>query len=377
MMKALRLHAEPLGPAEGGRLRAESASAAWRNPRLALEQVEKPEPAADELLIRVAYCGICGSDFHLADPSHDTLVYSGLAELPVTIGHEFSGEVVAHGGGLPEAVRARFPLGTLVTAEEMVWCGHCDACRGGHVNHCEELEELGFTSDGAQAEYIRVPARLCWSLEALRARHGGEAALRLGAVVEPYAVSYRALFQGAHGGRWVPGLRVLVVGCGPIGLAAVDLALLGGALCVHTLETEPKRRQLSLELGAELALPPDGAAALPSQYDWIIDAAGATGACLGLLHNHGAIGATLCVLARTDETAHLQPETLITRNARVVGSQGHSGESAFRRVIELMGAGRTQAELLVREVISVEEALSRLQRQEKCEGKTLVQYGSA
>lgn len=366
MMNALRLRAETGGEEK---VRSSSAAIAWPNPVLQREKIACPQPRADEILIRVAYCGVCGSDFHLA-AAH----YSGLASLPVTIGHEFSGTVEAHGPGLSDAGKKSFPLGSLVTAEEMLWCGHCDACRAGHLNHCENLEELGFTVDGAQAEYVCVPSRVCWSLEPLRERYGADRALQLGALVEPYAVSYRALFQGAHAGRWAPGARVLVMGAGPIGMAALDLALLGGALRVDILEPETARRALALSLGAHKALAPEGRQTLTCQYDWIVDAAGATAAGLEILETKGAVGATFCLLARTDEPAALRPETLITKNARVVGSQGHSGESAFRKVIDLLGAGRLRAENLVEEVISLEQAEKRLRNQQKCAGKILVRH---
>ena len=375
-MKALRLHADPL---LAGSARSANASQAFRNPRVILEETKTPEPRANELLLRVSYCGLCGSDFHLAEPrAQDAqMTYPGLAQLPVTIGHEFSGIVVGHGPGTNDSVRSAFPIGTPVTAEEMQWCGECLTCRSGHVNHCEALEEIGFTTDGAHAELIRVPAKYCWSLRGLAESLGTDAALRLGALVEPYAVSFRALFQGAHGGAWMPGSRVLVLGCGPIGLAAADLALAAGALSVDAIETDANRRKFAKELGlgkvitgtAELA-------SLHSTYDWIVDAAGATRLAAEIAGERLAVGGTLCLLARTDEPAPLVPEALITRNARIVGSQGHSGESTFRRVIDLMSAGRLRAAQFVREVVTLEEAAERLAQQKKSEGKILVRPNS-
>jgi threonine dehydrogenase-like Zn-dependent dehydrogenase len=104
-----------------------------------------------------------------------------------------------------------------------------------------------------------------------------------------------------------------------------------------------------------------------------VDAAGAPSLCATLLESKAAVGGTMALLARTEETAPLSSEHLITKNFRIVGSQGHSGESAFPRVIALMGAGRLQAGKLIKEVVSLEEALTRLERQKKCEGKILVQ----
>mgnify|MGYP003351759257 CR=1 FL=1 len=274
-MKALRLLAE--SPEKN--FRSTSASGTWKNPQLILQNVPTPVPAADELLIQVRYCGLCGSDYHLAEGA-----YPGLASLPVTIGHEFSGTVVALGVGSSAKTIAAFPVGTPVTAEEMQWCGSCMACRTGHVNHCENLEELGFTVNGAHSEFVCVPAKYCWSLASLRDRVGEENAFRLGAMVEPYSVSFRALFQGAQATRWIPGQRILVLGAGPIGLAACDLSLAAGALDVVCIELDAKRRSLALKIGATAALAPDESPSLDGTFDWIIDAAGSPQLEIGRAH---------------------------------------------------------------------------------------------
>lgn len=369
-MKALRLRAEQLGASS----RSPEASKNWINPSVRLEEMPSPSPGPGELLLKVAFCGLCGSDYHLAEARGDsTIFYPGLVELPVTIGHEFSGKVVAHGPGMSDAAIKLFPAGSLVTAEEMLWCGECGPCRSGHLNHCENLEELGFTRDGAHAEYIRVNSKYCWSLAPLAEKFGEETALRLGALVEPYSVSYRALFQGAHGGKWLPGGAILIFGAGPIGLAALDLALAAGAAEVHVVESLPERRAFALEFGATKAFSPSELDQL-SRYDWIVDAAG-TGSAAEAAQRCLTIGGSLCLLARTDEPISLQPESLITRNARVFGSQGHSGESAFPRVIKLMAAGKLRALRLVQEEIDLKTAAERLSRQLKAPGKILVRPG--
>jgi len=378
-LKALRLQAERLGAHSNDFFvgRATNGSEQWKNPKLTLEEVSRPIPKHGEVLLKVEYCGLCGSDFHLADPKKDSLAYPGLLSLPITIGHEFSGRVVAHGPGLSPATLRALPLGALVTAEEMLWCGECLPCRSGQLNHCAHLEEIGFTQDGAHAEFLTLPAKVCWSLDQMASALGETEALRLGALVEPYAVSYRALFQGAHGGKWAPGLKILVIGCGPIGAAALDLALLGGALQVDVLETDAGRRKFALSLGASRAHAPEEIDSLEATYDWIIDAAGAAELFRKILSEKISVGGTLCLLARSPAGSILQSEQLITKNARIVGSQGHSGESAFPRVISLLAAGKLQAEKFVTEIVSLEEALARLTNQKKCEGKILVKPANA
>jgi scyllo-inosose 3-dehydrogenase len=375
-MKALRLQAtNSTGPGaidSSVTVRSKNSSTDFENPRVELEDVPLPTLAPNDLLLKVQFCGLCGSDFHMTENHKGRMAYPGLTQLPVTIGHEFSGLVVGYGNGTNERVKKAFPLQLPVTSEEMVWCGECPACRSGHLNHCEQLEELGFTRNGAHAEFIAVPAKLCWSLADLESRHGSSIALKMGAMVEPYAVSYRALFQGAHRSQWMPGLKILLVGAGPIGLAALDLALLGGALLVDVLEQRSDRKDFALELGARSALFPEQWREATGQYDWIIDAAGATDLCLEVAKDRLAIGGTICAIARSASSAPLDAEVLITKNARIVGTQGHSGESTFGKVIELMAHQKIRPLHLLRRIISLEAAVLRLKNQEKCEGKILV-----
>ncbi|NUM88343.1 MAG: zinc-binding dehydrogenase [Bdellovibrionales bacterium] len=273
---------------------------------------------------------------------------------------------------MPERILRKFPLGALVTAEEMQWCGRCDQCRFGQPNHCEALEEIGFTRDGSHAELIAVDARYLWPLAPLESRFGADAALRMGAMVEPYAVSYRALFQGAPGNRWAPGSRVVILGAGPIGLAALDLARAAGAASIAVVEPREDRRHLAMRFGAGAAREKPDDLPTSLEFDWVIDAAGAGHAAMEIAARHLSVGGSVCFLARTDAPAAVWPEMLITKNARVFGSQGHSGEGAFRRVIDMMAEGLLHPLEMLEGVCSLPEAGGRLSRQHRGAGKILV-----
>lgn len=380
-MKALRLHAELLNPEggqESGRVRSSRANATWKNARLSVEELPVPQPGPEDILLRVSYSGLGGRDFQLAEGGPKTnLSYPGAASLPVTLGHEFSGVVAGYGHGVSEVFRDAFPVGTAVTAEHTHWCGACGACRSGQPNQCENLSELGFTSDGAHAEYVAVPAKLLWSLGPLVERCGMDQALRLGSLVAPYGVVFRALFASPSAGGWLPGDRVLVIGGGPVGLAAVDLALAAGAAEVQVLEVDPARRHTARELGASLALAPEDAETLPGPFHRVIDAAGAPELVVATLANKLAPGATVSLLARTGLPTTFWSEQLITRNATLAGSQGAAGQGVFERVIRMMAAGRLHPEQVVRETVTLEQALQRLLLQKRSEGKILVQHGNA
>src|SRR5207302_1114170 len=144
---------------------AVTGSSVWRNPRVRLADVKEPPLPAKDVRIRPRACGVCGSDVHFYETDEQGYIrYPGLTKFPVVIGHEFSGEIVEVG----KEVRDLRP-GDLVTVEEMIWCGECVPCRNGWPNQCLNLEEIGFTIDGAMAEQLVVGAKYCWPIALARA----------------------------------------------------------------------------------------------------------------------------------------------------------------------------------------------------------------
>ncbi len=151
-MRALTLQADwqpktgyTPSPEEARTHKASAGSMVWKNPSLELGPVNDPVLQPDEVLVEVAAVGICGSDMHMYESDPDGyILYPGLTRFPNILGHEFSGRVVEVGSKVDELA-----AGDLVTAEEIQWCGRCDACRRGLVNHCTDMEELGFTTPGA------------------------------------------------------------------------------------------------------------------------------------------------------------------------------------------------------------------------------------
>jgi len=131
-------------------------SQVWRNPIVRVVEKEKPQIKSNEVLIKLKRCGICGSDVHMAQTYEDGYIYyPGLTAFPVTLGHEFAGEVIEVGSqAFNKRTGKLYEKGEPVTVEEMVWCGECKPCCDGYPNHCERLQEIGFSIDGAYAEYI-------------------------------------------------------------------------------------------------------------------------------------------------------------------------------------------------------------------------------
>ena len=349
-MKALYLAADwvpkatyPLSKAEERSRKVRSGASVWRYPTLEPRNVTDPEPAPDEVVIEVAAVGICGSDMHMVETADDGyMLYPGLTRLPNILGHEFSGRVVEVGSTITD-----LPVGTLVTAEEIQWCGRCDSCRRGLVNHCTDLEELGFTTPGAMAQYVAVRARYCWSLTELAARLGDDrTALTLGALVEPCGVSYHAMFNRLAAPR--PGAAVAVFGAGPIGLTATALAATAGAATVIALDISPSRLERAREMGATEVLNPTGLdlnevlleATCGRGVDLVVEAAGAPEHTLSPLTDGLAVGATIVHIGRSEHPTALPLEHYQTRGVQLAGSLGHAGHATFPNIIRLLASGR-------------------------------------
>jgi threonine dehydrogenase-like Zn-dependent dehydrogenase len=319
-----------------------TGNAVWRNPRLEVKEVPMPEIAPDKVLLRIKACGVCGSDMHFYETDDQNyILYPGLTKFPAILGHEFSGEVVETGSAVQD-----IEVGDIVTAEEMIWCGHCRPCRDGYPNHCTNLEELGFTIDGAFAEYIAVGAK-CWKLNDLMDVCDGDAdkVYEMGATVEPSSVAYNCVFERAGGFR--PGATVVVYGQGPIGLTAAAECKAAGAAKVIVFEISAPRREVSARMGADYIYNPLEVDAVEVVMDLThgrgaelqVEAAGAPDKTIPLMEQCLAINGKIAQVGRAAIRVPMYLETLQVRRAQVYGSQGHSGHGIFPSVINMMAAG--------------------------------------
>lgn len=349
-MKALVLSAE-WQPREGYVLsdferqtgKAITGSSVWRNPKLEVREVERPMPAPDQVLIRVKACGVCGSDIHFYETDEQGyILYPGLTKFPTILGHEFSGVIEEVGS----QVKGLVP-GDMVTAEEMIWCGYCTPCRNGFPNHCENLEEIGFTIPGAFAQYIAIGAKYCWKINDFRAIFDSEDKIfEAGALTEPTCVTYNAMFERAGGFR--PGAYVVVFGTGPIGLAAVGLAEAAGAGKIIAFEVSPQRRELAKKIGADHVFDPREVK--PSEVimdltagqgaDLFVEAAGAPHLTVPEMEKSLAINAKIVQIGRAAQRVPIYLERFQVRRGQIFGSQGHSGHGNFPNVIRLVASGR-------------------------------------
>jgi threonine dehydrogenase-like Zn-dependent dehydrogenase len=321
--------------------KAITGNAVWRNPKLTVKEVPKPTIDPDQVLIRVRACGVCGSDMHFYETDKDNyILYPGLTKFPSILGHEFSGEIVEVGSAVTD-----FQKGDFVTAEEMIWCGHCRPCRDGYPNQCKNLEEIGFTIDGAFAEYIAIGAKFCWKLNALRERYDDDKIFEAGALVEPTCVAYNGIF--ARAGGFKPGGYAVVYGAGPIGLASTSLCKAAGAAKVIVFEVSEPRRELAKKVGADYVYDPR--AVKPREVvmeitggegaDFQVEAAGAPSKTIPEMEESMAVNARIVQIGRAAERVPMYLEHFQTHHAQVFGAQGHSGNGTFPNVIRLMASG--------------------------------------
>ena len=192
-----------------------------------VEAVEYPPPAASEVQIDVAYCGICGTDLHVYLGHMDARVGSHRV-----IGHEMSGVVSAVGDGV-----SGFSPGDRVVVRPLDHCGQCPACKRGHQHICQNLKFLGLDTDGAFQNKWTVPAHTLHHLpEGLSLSHA--------ALIEPLAVACHDVRRG----RVAAGEDVLVIGGGPIGmLIAMTAREAGGSVTIS--EINENRNALAEKLG--------------------------------------------------------------------------------------------------------------------------------
>lgn len=224
---------------------------------IAVERVSDPTPAADEVVVQVARCGICGTDVHIY---HDEY----MSTYPIIPGHEFGGTVVEVGRDV-----TGLRVGERVAVDPNLYCGACDFCRNEQANHCSNWQGVGITRSGGFAEYVAVPARACYRLpDTLTDTQA--------AFIEPLACVVYACKRL----RVMPADSVLIFGAGPMGLLMLQALRHSGASRVVMVDKQPDRLALADPLGAAATVTtgPDQTAALkelaPTGFDVVVDATG-------------------------------------------------------------------------------------------------------
>ncbi|MDY3618711.1 zinc-dependent alcohol dehydrogenase [Agathobaculum sp.] len=295
-----------------------------------LEEIGLPAVGEGEALIKVRYCGICGSDLHVLHGQHPT------ATFPVVPGHEFVGELVEAKGVGADA----FAPGDLVVAQPFFSCGNCEPCAQGHDNVCQHLCFMGAHCNGAFAEYVKVLTRKMYKIPK-------DMDLRLAALTEPVAV---AVHDVRRSGLQV-GETALVIGGGPIGMLIAMVARHTGARKVVISEINPFRREFAEKLGFETVNPLD--ADFDRQMMGLTDGKGfhvsyeVSGSKPGITAavQYTAIGGMVMVVGMTREPYPVDLSTMFSRELRMQGVRIHS-QYSFIGAVELLKSGALNEEFL-------------------------------
>ena len=310
---------------------------------LRIQESPTPDLAADEALIRVKACGICGSDVHGYDGS------SGRRIPPLIMGHEAAGVIEGMGAKVEG-----FSLGDRVTFDSTVYCGECEYCLEGKVNLCDRRMVLGvscgeYRRHGAFAEYVAVPSRILYKLPpSLPFEHA--------AMIEAVSVAVHAVGRV----KFQPGDASVVVGAGMIGLLLVQAARAAGCDRVIAVDLDKDRLKLAKELGATQSIN-------PLESDTIETILGAT-AGQGARVSFEVVGSTPTVETAIQATrkggavvlvGNLAPQvefplqSVVTREITLFGSCASAGE--YPKCIELMDKGAIKVSPLISAQATLEE----------------------
>jgi L-iditol 2-dehydrogenase len=301
-----------------------------------------PTPGLGEVLVRVAACGICGSDVHGYDGS------SGRRIPPIVMGHEAAGTIAALGGDLVNLAENE-----RVTFDSTISCGACEFCKRGELNLCSHREVIGvscgdYRRAGAFAEYIVVPSRIVYRLPP--SISFPEAALLEAVAVAVHAVS---LAQS------VPKRTALVIGAGTIGLLCLQALRVAGCSRVFVADIDASRLGLAKEFGATTVLSPkleftkqvshltDG-----EGVDLVVEAVGRN-ETVGTAIDAVRKGGTVILVGNIAPEVALPLQKVVTRQIRLQGSCASAGE--YPRAIELMASGAINVKPLITAVAPLEE----------------------
>ncbi|MFK7735213.1 MAG: zinc-binding dehydrogenase [Pirellulaceae bacterium] len=296
-----------------------------------IREIPIPEYGSDDVLLKVAAVGVCGSDLHQWTAEHSWPV-----NYPVTLGHEFAGTIVQVGGevnGFAEGDRVCSETAAVIDPANPM-------SRVGRYNLDPTRKGFGYGVDGAMTQFVRVPARCLH-------RVPDELPLENAALTEPCCVAFSAVAANVS---ILPGDRVLVLGPGPIGILCGALAVLRGAeVGIVGLERDSARLALAKEFGCQ-ALSPDQAEAWSRQRDGlgadgVVDAAGISATlktAIEVVRPDGWISK----VGWGKDPVGFSLDPIVQKNVRLQGSFSHTW-ATWERVLQLLASGKLPAEKIV------------------------------
>lgn len=324
--------------------------------KIEIREVSIPSVAADQVLVEMAYVGICGSDIHVYLGKHPYTPY------PVVQGHEVSGKVVAIG----ESVE-RVKIGDRVTIEPQVSCGVCYPCTHGLYNICNELKVMGFQTTGAASDYFAVSEHHIVTLP-------DDMDYRYGAMMEPLSVAVRAVRKAGD----MTDKQVLVVGAGPIGNLVAQTAKALGAAKVMVSDVNKLRLEKALASGVDVAVNAkeeelrsviDREFGSDRRADVIFDCAGVQQAITSAV-SVARKGSDIVVVAVYEGVPEVDMAYINECEIRLIGTARYNFDD-FEVAIGLVGEGKIQLSELITDEFELPEYLEAYEKIEKTPETTM------
>ncbi len=277
------------------------------------EDIPIPDYGPNDVLIRIAYSGICGSDLHIYNKGFF------VQYIPSTMGHEFSGIVEKVGDKVVD-----FAPGDHVVGNPMVPCGQCAACREGYYNACEAIGFIGEVREGCFAEYIALPASTL-------VKAPKDVSLRSLALAEPLAVAINLLERAKLDSRD----RLAIIGAGPIGLLSALVAIkVHGVENITIVNRSEGRRILASKAGIPRVLDslPEG-----ELFDTVIETAGKPQSFDHALV-HTKPGGNICVVSIFEENFQSSINTIVGRELKIIGCNAYT-QDHIAKAVKIISSG--------------------------------------
>lgn len=330
----------------------------------AIDLVQRALPAlkTGEALVKIRFAGICGTDLHIVRWNEWA---ARSYALPVSLGHEFCGEVLETAGG-----ESRFKPGDRVVAETHLPCGQCRQCRTGRGHTCEHLKVFSKLGQGCFSDFAVVP-------QALLRKVPAELPDRVACIMEPLGIALRAVADHVPAGA-----SLLIVGCGPIGLLAITAARALGVARIWVSDPSSERRALASKAGADVAIDP-GSQSLIDRVRAESDGAGADVSIDASGHSAGindalaatATGGTLILTGMPAAPVALDlTRHVILREVAVRGLYGRCIDKTWLQMESLLRAGKLNVEPLLTHTFKLADYEAAFSTAAACtSGKVLLQ----
>jgi len=316
-----------------------------------VEEVPRPVCGRGEVLVKVVYAGICGSDLHIYRKG------MFVVNIPEIMGHEFVGVVSEVGADV-----TGFAPGETVVGDPRVTCGSCTFCRQGKGNLCSKLGFIGEVAPGCFAEYLVLAPELLLKIPP------GVTHLQA-ALVEPFAVALRIVDKA----RLTPHTRLGIIGAGPIGLLTLLAARSAGVEQVAVVDISPARRSLASKLGADLVLE-SITGAQQGQVDIVVEAVGSEKTLQSSIEWVKTTG-RIVLSGLYEDKVNLVPNGIVEREIEVVGASCYD-LADLKRSIDCIAAGKFDVTSIVSHILpltAAPEAFKMLTETYKNASKILLQ----